>query len=160
MNKKIKTLFIIYMIILIWIILFKLSINIGDMDTIRKINLRLFYYEDNVTFQVMEVIENIIIFIPMGIMLKCMGVNTKKSVLIGFITSFILEMMQYILAIGVSDITDIVTNTSGVIIGSYIYMIILMIFKNREIINNIVFMIGCILFSMFMMFYIMIMIVN
>ena len=93
-------------------------------------------------------------------MLKCMGVNTKKSVLIGFITSFILEMMQYILAIGVSDITDIVTNTSGVIIGSYIYMIFLMIFKNREIINNIVFMIGCILFSMFMMFYIMIMIVN
>lgn len=160
MNKKVKTLFIIYMIILIWIILFKLSINIGDMDTIRKINLRLFYYEDNVTFQVREVIENIIIFIPMGIMLKCMGVNNKKSVLIGFITSFILEMMQYILAIGVSDITDIVTNTSGVIIGSYIYMIILMIFKNREIINNIVFMIGCILFSMFMMFYIMIMIVN
>lgn len=160
MNKRIKTLFIIYMIILIWIILFKLSINIGDMDTIRKINLRLFYYENAATFQVKEVIENIIIFIPMGIMLKCMGVSTKKSVLIGFITSFILEMMQYILAIGVSDITDIVTNTSGVIIGSYIYMIFLMIFKNREIINKIVFMIGCILFSMFMMFYIMIMIVN
>ena len=160
MNKKIKTLFIIYMIILIWIILFKLSINVGDMDTIRKINLRLFYYENAATFQVKEVIENIIIFIPMGIMLKCMGVSTKKSVLIGFITSFILEMMQYILAIGVSDITDIVTNTSGVIIGSYIYMIFLMIFKNREIINKIVFMIGCILFSMFMMFYIMIMIVN
>ena len=36
-------------------------------------------------------------------------------------TSFLLETMQYILAVGRSDITDVLTNTAGGLLGLAVY---------------------------------------
>lgn len=50
--------------------------------------------------------------------------ENKKIIFLGFILSFTLETMQFILSIGASDITDIITNTTGTIVGLFLYFIL------------------------------------
>ena len=47
------------------------------------------------------------------------------------------EIIQYIFAIGASDITDLIGNTLGGICGIFVYMIIRCLFKNDKKINKI-----------------------
>ena len=47
-------------------------------------------------------------------------------------TSFIFEVLQYILAIGGTDITDIITNTCGGVTGIGIYWSAIRIFRSRK----------------------------
>lgn len=144
-NKKInlaKTLFGIYCLLLVWIILFKFSVSINDiigLDKLRKINLIPFYYSNGVVlfFYFKEVIENLLIFIPFGIYLKMLNKDNRKIFLSGCLFSIILEISQFILKLGVTDITDIITNSFGVAIGVYLYVLLEKIFKNREKINKI-----------------------
>jgi len=68
-------------------------------------------------------IDNFMIFIPFGLLL---GVNMKKmtfwrKLAIIFISSFAVETLQFIFAIGITDITDIITNTLGGLVGLLIY---------------------------------------
>lgn len=142
MNRKniiTKILFGIYILLLIWIILFKTSFSISDfigLSKIRSINLIPFYYPKEVNFHLREVIANILIFIPLGIYLKMLDVNSKKTILYGFIFSIILEISQFILKIGASDITDIITNTSGTMLGVCGYILLEKNLKNKEKTNN------------------------
>lgn len=72
-NCLVPFLFAVYMVLLVWIILFKLQLSIHDLDTVRNINLIPFHYENEIgmNFHLKEVLENIGIFIPFGIYL-CM----------------------------------------------------------------------------------------
>lgn len=47
--------------------------------------------------------------------------------------SFIFELFQFIFSIGASDITDLIGNTLGGIIGMGIFCIFTKIFKTREL---------------------------
>ena len=102
-------LFLIYLALLVWIILFKLQFSISDLDKVRSINLIPFHYDKEVgaAFHLTEVLENFLIFVPMGIYLQMLLPRTKLYVKFMLIagTSFLLETMQYILAVGRSDIT-------------------------------------------------------
>ena len=138
--KLINVLFIIYCVLLVWIILFKLSISISDifgLDKIRNINLIPFYYSYEVKGHFKEVLENLLIFIPFGIYLKMLNKNNKKVILYGFIFSLVLEISQFIFGLGATDITDVITNTSGTILGVLVYLILVKLFKNKDKINNI-----------------------
>ncbi len=53
-----------------------------------------------------------------------------------FAISLIFEASQYIFGIGASDITDIITNTIGGIIGIGIYMVIERVFKEDKKVKN------------------------
>lgn len=68
----VPVLFLIYLALLVWIILFKLQFNINDLDTVRSINLIPFYYDKEIgtAFYLKEVLENLLIFVPMGIYLQ------------------------------------------------------------------------------------------
>ena len=65
-NCLVPFLFAVYMVLLVWIILFKLQLSIHDLDTVRNINLIPFHYENEIgmNFHLKEVLENIGIFIP------------------------------------------------------------------------------------------------
>ncbi|UDN58052.1 VanZ family protein [Clostridioides sp. ES-S-0010-02] len=143
MNKKKKhlkriscVLFILYLILLVWIILFKLQFRISDIGYIRSINLTPFHYSTSVgeQFHFEEVRDNILIFIPFGVLLSMLSSRMKlqNKVLIIFGSSFILEMIQYILAIGSTDITDLITNMFGGIIGIGLYALLLKILKDKQ----------------------------
>ena len=159
-QKITKILFIIYIIILVWIILFKLSFNFSDIGRLRSVNLIPFKYDIETTFQLKEVIDNILIFIPMGVLLKMLRIDNKRTILFGFLTSLSFEIMQYMFQIGVSDITDIITNTTGTIIGMLFYIILCKIFKNREKIDKILKILGTIGLILFLILIIIILVNN
>ena len=64
MKKTTHILFTIYIFLVIWIILFKLSVSIEQLPHFRSFNLIPFYYPNETTYQIKEVLENMIIFIP------------------------------------------------------------------------------------------------
>ena len=133
-NCLVPFLFVIYMVLLVWIILFKLQLSIHDLDTVRNINLIPFQNEIGMNFHLKEVLENIGIFIPFGIYL-CMfrhEPNFKRKFILILSTSLILEIFQYILAVGGTDITDLITNTCGGMIGIGIYWSAAKIFRGKK----------------------------
>lgn len=131
MKKTTHILFTIYLFLIIWIILFKLSISIEQLPHFRSINLIPFYYPNKTTYQIKEVLENIIIFIPFGLYLKTLNIHNSRTIFLGFLLSLSLELSQYIFGIGASDITDLITNTIGVIIGVGIYQLLKKLFKDK-----------------------------
>lgn len=144
-NKKlnmIEILFVIHCILMVWIILFKFSLSINDiigLDKIRNINLIPFYYYNEVgfDFHLKEIIENLLIFVPFGIYLKMLNKDNNRIILYGFAFSFVLEVCQFIFKLGATDITDLITNGLGTVIGVYIYVLLEKIFKNKEKINKV-----------------------
>lgn len=138
-NKQKKTqqltmgLMIIYLIVLTWIILFKMQFSIEELDHFRNINLIPFYGSAiiNNRIEFSEIYSNVLVFIPFGLyisMLKDKWSFLKKVGPIALV-SLCYEVLQFIFAIGASDITDIIDNTLGGIIGIAIYFVIRKIFK-------------------------------
>lgn len=128
-NKKLTfVLFIIYVLALIWLVLFKLQFSFDQIDRVRVINM--IPLNKSVFF---EVYNNIRIFVPLGIyicMLKSKWSFMKKLLsIIGFTLAF--EIIQFVFAIGRSDITDILANTLGGTIGIGIYELLFKILKHR-----------------------------
>ncbi len=81
---------------------------------------------------VREMIDNLIIFVPFGLLLSINFKRTKlweKLAYIGFF-SLSVEALQFLLAIGVTDITDIIMNTLGGFVGLILYDV------NKKYINN------------------------
>lgn len=120
-------LFVIYLIVLTWIILFKMELDISLLRNMnfRSVNLIPFSasLEINGKVDVSEIILNIIAFIPFGVYFSMMNSrwNLIQKILPFLGVSLFYEVMQYILAIGGSDITDLLMNTLGGIIGLGLY---------------------------------------
>lgn len=135
-------LFVIYMALLVWIILFKLQFSISEIDKIRSINLIPFHYENEIgmNFHLKEVLENVAIFIPLGIYL-CMfrhEFTVKVKIFFVLMISLLFEIFQYILAVGRTDVTDLITNTCGGVVGIVLYWLIIKVFHNRKQVNLII----------------------
>ena len=134
-NCFVTILFLIYLALLVWIILFKLQFSISDLDKIRSINCIPFHYDKEIgaAFHLTEVLENFLIFVPMGIYLQMLMPKVKLYAKIMMIagTSFLLETTQYVLAIGRSDITDVLTNTVGGLLGLIVYLMVARLIGNR-----------------------------
>lgn len=115
-----KIVFVAYLFALLWLLLFKTSTDFATVladSHIRSLNFTLF------TGHKSEIIENLVVFTPFGLLLSA---NFKKIVfwqklIVIFVFSLIIEATQYLLAIGISDITDLLTNTLGGLCGLLIY---------------------------------------
>jgi glycopeptide antibiotics resistance protein len=98
-----------------------LSFSISDIHSVREINLIPFRYEDVAPgdIPILEALMNYIVFVPFGYFLSRAFWNIRffKKVIIALLLSSCFEVIQYILAIGASDIIDIITNTVGGIAG-------------------------------------------
>lgn len=130
---------IIYILVIVWVILFKMSsiMEISELDKHRSINLLPFNSDEYSDLQLTEIIQNIIIFIPLGIYLKVLGKTNIFAIACGALFSLILEIFQFILGVGISDITDLMMNTIGAVFGVLIYVILNIIFKNTERLNTV-----------------------
>ena len=77
---------------------------------------------------------NVVFFIPWGFLIaSAMDNNSRRIVMTlfySFITSLSIEVIQYFTRTGASEVTDLVTNVSGGIIGCLIYIMICAAFKN------------------------------
>ena len=129
-------LFLIYLALLVWIILFKLQFSISDLDKVRSINLIPFHYDKEVgaAFHLTEVLENFLIFVPMGIYLQMLLPRTKlyvKFMLIAGTSFFIWKLIAVYLSSRTSDITDVFTNTAGGLLGLAVYSMAARLIGNR-----------------------------
>jgi glycopeptide antibiotics resistance protein len=140
-NMFTSSLLIIYLVALVWIILFKLNIQYTYLEHNRSLNLVPFNEPLilNGKPDLGEIKLNALIYIPLGVYVGILFQKWSiiKKILLFFVSSLILEVLQYILAMGASDITDIINNTLGGIIGLTIYTILEKIFpqKAQKIIN-------------------------
>ncbi len=77
---------------------------------------------------------------PLGIYIEIIFYkwSTTKKILIFLIISLVCEVLQFIFAVGASDITDIINNTLGGIIGFLIFKVIVKLFNNRDKAHNFV----------------------
>ncbi|MEA4870487.1 MAG: VanZ family protein [Christensenella sp.] len=129
-NGVVKILFLIYLLFLIWAILWKLGVPyIGD-GVLRSINLIPF---NDHSFPEMRF--NVLVFLPLGFYLSALAprIMVVRNLLILVTASALLELAQYVLAIGYSDITDLMLNTLGGAIGIVLFSIFSRLFgKNMN----------------------------
>lgn len=62
-----------------------------------------------------ENIGNIVLFIPLGVSLKWVGVRDVKKA--GFLVSLTIEIIQFIFSLGTFECDDLIHNTLGAVIG-------------------------------------------
>lgn len=167
-QKKITIgLFMVYFLILTWMILFKMSFSFQDLQDLvgfRSINL-IPYYDSTIvngSIWITEIIYNIIGFIPFGIYICMITDNwsvVKKIIFIAGV-SLTYEILQFIFAIGASDITDLIGNTFGGIIGITIYFVISKLFKSNQKMNKVLNTIALILTILIVVFLTLLIIMN
>lgn len=116
-------LFGVYLISIYWIIVLKFNIGAYHDQVEERFNY--IPFRELVRYGIFntEIILNVFVFIPFGlyagVLLEQLGFF--KKVLLFFSLSFLFEASQYILKVGAFDITDLITNTLGGILGVFIY---------------------------------------
>ena len=133
-------LLVVYLFVLTWIILFKMQFSFQGLPHFREINLiptGSVIVNNQIDYS--NTIYNVLAFIPFGIYISMLKPNwsfLKKIVPIAGV-SLLFETLQFIFAIGVSDITDLIGNTLGGIIGVGVYFVFFKLFstKTNKILN-------------------------
>jgi glycopeptide antibiotics resistance protein len=118
-------LFVVYALLLVGVILFKFPFNYELTSNGRELNLIPFggSFADH-RFGASEVVENVLVFVPLGLYLSMVARwSLGRNVLTILATSVALEAIQYAFAIGRSDITDVLENTVGGMLGIGIYVL-------------------------------------
>ncbi|SFT23680.1 VanZ family protein [Paenibacillus sp. BC26] len=133
-NRLTLALFSIYLLVLVWSILLKFHFSLSEVHAGRAINL--IPFQDSVTvsgLRSIEIFVNIHVFIPFGIYIGILKFNrpfwAKVLPILG--TSLAFEIVQFILAIGRTDITDLFNNTLGGMLGIIVYWVLHKILKSR-----------------------------
>lgn len=153
MKSLSKALLALYLLILLWLVLFKFSFNLSliwDYQT-RSINL-IPFAGVNERGNLREIIYNCLVFIPFGLLLSLNFKRTNfwRKLAFVLVISLTAELAQFVFAIGASDITDLITNTLGGFLGLMLYDL------SNKYINNIkldrfIVLVGTILLVLFIL---------
>jgi glycopeptide antibiotics resistance protein len=97
-------------------------------------------HESHLNAGAINIIGNIIVFIPVGILIPLISKRVtrfKTTIMLGFTTSFVIEIVQFLSVEGrIADIDDLILNTLGVAIGWGIFKTIkFLIRRNHESIS-------------------------
>lgn len=138
-SKKLTlVLFSLYLLLLTWCILFKFETQLSYItffQQTRVINWIPFNQPLIVNGDVVfaEMGFNALFFIPLGVGLPLLVPewSYQKIIRLGFLLSLFFESLQYILAIGMADVTDLLFNTIGVCLGLILYWLMTMLLKNK-----------------------------
>lgn len=120
-------LFVVYLALLVGVILFKLPFQYQLTESGRELNLVPFAgtFADRRGFGIGDVIENVLVFVPLGVYLSLLrrrwSVGRRAVIIVA--TSVAFETIQFAFGIGRSDITDVLCNTVGGGIGIGIYVL-------------------------------------
>lgn len=142
MTKKQKIfawiVFGIYLAWLVWLVLFKLYLpnQYHYMRGIRSVEWIPFASRE-VEFRqtAREMFYNFLVFIPLGAYLAAFLPKSRwwSLVSVGFAVSVGFEVLQYIFAIGASDVTDVIMNTAGTLCGVLLFRLMRRLFKDKAV---------------------------
>lgn len=139
--------FIFYVVLLLTITIFKYVSPIGlfdnDREFYRSVNLIPFktiseYISGSVDVSKSIIWDNILgnlcLFIPFGIYLLHFYKNHKAIhyIIMIVLTSIAIELIQYILSLGATDIDDVILNSLGGVIGVLLYRMIDALMKDKQ----------------------------
>ena len=140
MKKEQKITFVllvIYLIILTWIILLKTQFSFSALGHYRSVNLLPFAGSVVINGKVDldEILNNFIVFIPVGLYLGMMMPKSSplRKIAPIFGLSLLYEVIQFIYAIGASDITDLIMNTLGGAAGIFLVFLITKLLKEKTV---------------------------
>lgn len=104
-----------YILVILYVILLKPSF-------VRGVNLNPLTLFSDIVFIPFYPIANFVSFIPIGIFIKYISINVKSRFLFigGFLGSIVIESIQYIFNLGVTDINDVITNGCGFALGVWL----------------------------------------
>lgn len=129
-------LFLSYLLILTWMIVFKMDLSVlyGRYDSVQFNLIPLAgtaVYNGILNFP--EILFNIISFIPFGIYMEILFRKASWTVnlLVILLVSLAFEVVQYILLLGIADITDLLANGLGGAIGINIMYVLTSIWHEK-----------------------------
>lgn len=112
-------LFVVYLALLVWVVMWKLewpSVGGG----VRNVRLTPFVEASNGdgASQSMEVWGNLLLFVPLGVYLSLLAPTWSRwrLTILAASLSAGLEIAQYVLAVGRTDITDVIVNAAGAVV--------------------------------------------
>lgn len=141
-NRLTQALLFIYLLVLIWVLLFKLGVNFSYVEQ-RSFNLIPFgasmISQGHLDFS--EIILNVLIFIPLGVYTNQLfhrwSLGGQVWSMAGI--SLLFEGLQYLCRTGAFDITDVITNTTGgvlgLLIGTFLQKILGITLRAQQFIN-------------------------
>ena len=113
-------LFGVYLVLLVWVVLWKLEVPYIGGGALRHIKLVPFAptAEDGAS-EPLEVIANVVLFVPFGLYLGLIAPSWPWWKVAGVVagTSLLFEVTQWVLSVGSCDITDLIVNTAGGLAG-------------------------------------------
>ena len=120
-NRRVFVLlFVIYLILVVWIVLWKVHVPFIGRDDMREV--KLIPFASTAAYgpsAPREVVANLLVFVPFGVYLGALGPRLRwwraTAVVAG--ASVLLEVAQYATAAGSSDVTDVIANTAGGLVG-------------------------------------------
>lgn len=123
MKSLSKAVLAFYLLILLWIVVFKFSFNLSSLLDCPTRNLNLIPFSHSSRANLRETILNGVVFVPFGLLL---GLNLKRAIFwqrlaVVFVFSLAVEIIQLIFAMGTADTTDVITNTLGGFVGLLLY---------------------------------------
>lgn len=112
--------FVLYLVLLVWLVLWKLHTPyIGTLGT-GAVKLVPFISTATAGSSApREVFANVAVFVPLGVYLAILlrGWSWLSVTAAAGLISASLETTQYVWGIGVADVTDVITNTTGALVG-------------------------------------------
>ncbi|MET0859418.1 MAG: VanZ family protein [Microbacterium sp.] len=112
--------FVVYLALLVWLVLFKLHAPyIGGAED-RTLKLVPFVAADGLGSNApREVLANLVLFVPFGILMGLVAPSWSWWKTLGSVALFsaALETAQWVFAIGAADLTDVIVNTAGGVLG-------------------------------------------
>lgn len=129
-----------YVILMLQIFFRILWIIMGDHMPTRNYNLIPFHtiweYISgmSLTLALLNVLGNIVGFVPFGLYIQVIKKDKSfaKSFIIVLATSVLIELTQYIFAVGATDIDDVILNVFGGTIGILTYKILLKLLQDED----------------------------
>ena len=160
-NRKLtKYLLVLYLILLVWVVIFKCGIpkeimgNLYTNDPIgfgpaiaKYMDLNLyerftydFFLLDGVDEIVKNVFLNILVFLPFGLLISLLINNHKMvmTIVISFITSLLFEIFQLFTSFGCFSFIDLLCNVIGGILGVLVYLFLMRI-VTKENTNKVIY---------------------
>lgn len=143
-------LLIFYLLALTWVVIFKLQFSFEALPHMRNINLIPFGESviANGKTDLDEIILNVLVFVPFGLFLHILWKQKPwfQQFMPILCASLLFEAIQFLFAVGGSDITDLITNSCGGIAGILIAAFLSKVSEKRWIsLINIISLTGAVL---------------
>ena len=144
MTKKQKILsgavFGIYLAWLLWLILFKLTLPLPGraLPLLRGRSVEWIPFAPRAIGSgqaAREMLDNLLVFIPFGAYLSALFPKWKpwKRIAAGFVLSLCFEVLQFVFALGASDVTDVIMNTAGTLCGLLFWQILKKLLREKAL---------------------------